>query len=363
MKPNDTLLQNAAKRIIAWYKINKRPLPWREDCTPYHVWISEIMLQQTRIETVIPYYLRFLESFPTLRSLAFAEEEKLMKLWQGLGYYSRARNLKKAAEQIVSSYGGDFPRKAKDLCRLPGIGSYTAGAIASIAFGEPEPAVDGNVLRVLTRLSACKDDISQGKTKNAFTESLRGVYPAGEDAAALTQGLMELGEVICIPNGMPKCEICPLKPLCLAHQNNTVNRYPVKAEKKQRKTETHTVLLLCCGQKYALRRRPEKGLLAGLWEFVNLSGHLNKTQVTDFVQQKSKVLSCVFCGESKHIFTHVQWHMYGFIVECTDEISGFVWETAEEIQQKYAVPSAFRFYLEILQNHCPTANPHRETSE
>lgn len=347
MKEDITLLQNAVPLLIRWYKENKRALPWRQDNEPYHIWLSEIMLQQTRIEAVIPYYQRFLDAFPTIDALAAAEEDRLMKLWQGLGYYSRARNLKKAAAEIVAVYHGYFPQSAEELRRLPGIGDYTAGAIASIAFGQPVPAVDGNVLRVLARLNACGDALP--KTKPVFTRMLQHVYPTGEDAAALTQGLMELGEVLCLPNGTPKCGECPLKQLCLAQKSNTAALYPAKAEKKKRKTEDRTVLLLACGKKYALCRRPEKGLLAGLWEFPNFSGILTAEQITDLLQTKGiTAVTCTPCGDAQHIFTHVEWRMHGYAVCCQEETCGFVWKNAEEIRREYAVPSAFRFYLRLL---------------
>lgn len=340
----EKILQQAVPPLILWYRRNGRALPWRQDAEPYHIWLSEIMLQQTRIETVIPYYQRFLEAFPTVEALAGGSQERLMKLWQGLGYYSRARNLKKAAEQIVADYNGCFPQSAEELQKLPGIGSYTAGAIASIAFGQPAPAVDGNVLRVLTRLLACGEDIAQPKTKTRFLGWLRGVYPTGEDAAALTQGLMELGEVCCVPAGTPRCEGCPLQALCLAHRAGNAEKYPVKAEKKPRKKEERTVLVLSCNQKFALCRRPEKGLLAGLWELPNIAGWLTAEEVKAFLGAEG-IVSCMPCGRATHIFSHVEWHMNGFRVVCQTEKAGFVWKTVQEIEQAYAVPSAFRFFL------------------
>lgn len=351
LKENITLLQNAMPLLIDWYNENKRALPWRQDNNPYHVWLSEIMLQQTRIEAVIPYYQRFLNAFPTVEALASAEEDRLMKLWQGLGYYSRARNLKKAAEEITSVHHGRFPQSAEELRRLPGIGDYTAGAIASIAFGQPSPAVDGNVVRVLARLNAYSD--TPQKAKPVFTRLLQGIYPTGENAAALTQGLMELGEILCLPNGMPKCGECPLKKLCLAYKSDTTALYPAKAEKKERKTEDRTILLLTCKDKYALRRRPEKGLLAGLWEFPNFPGDLTAEQLAARLRAEGiTAVSCTPCGDARHIFTHVEWQMHGYAVCCQEEAEGFVWKSAEEIAKEYAVPSAFRFYLRLL----PPAN-------
>ncbi|MGN1444172.1 MAG: A/G-specific adenine glycosylase, partial [Acutalibacteraceae bacterium] len=246
---NKRTLQSAVPLIINWYKDSKRELPWRIDASPYHVWLSETMLQQTRIETVIPYYTRFLAELPTIEALAEADGEKLMKLWEGLGYYSRVRNLKKAAQTVVASYGGTLPKTAQELRTLPGIGEYTAGAIASIAFGQPEPAVDGNVLRVVMRLTACDEDIMQAKVKREVTKLLQEIYPSGQDASDLTQGIMELGEVICIPNGEPKCSVCPLNTVCRACLTDETANYPVRSAKKKRKIAELTVFMLFCGNK------------------------------------------------------------------------------------------------------------------
>ncbi len=351
------LLQKAIPLIIAWYRANQRPLPWRLSPTPYHIWISETMLQQTRIETVIPYYERFLQELPTVKELAETDDDKLMKLWEGLGYYSRAKNLKKAAQIVCSAYEGKLPENADELRKLPGIGEYTAGAIASIAFGRPEPAVDGNVLRVLTRLTACEDDILAAKTKKSVTETLRKLYPSGREASLLTEGIMELGEVICIPNGTPLCQNCPLQKVCLAHRSNTVSRYPVKSPKKERKTETLTVFLLSCNGKYALRQREEKGLLAGMWEFPNEKKKMTKTEAESFLSAQGIQTSCRSCGKAKHIFTHIEWRMNGYRAECREESPLFIWKTASEIQNEYAIPSAFRFYWKQIFEKEAERNP------
>ncbi len=331
--------------IIEWYRDIGRTLPWRQEPTPYHVWISEIMLQQTRIEAVIPYYERFLRAFPTVEALAQAEDDRLMKLWEGLGYYSRARNLKKAAVLIVEKYAGRLPREAAELKKLPGIGDYTAGAIASIAFGQPESAVDGNVLRVVMRLLACDEDIHAAKTKAWVTELLRQSYPSGEEASLLTQGIMELGETVCIPNGEAKCPLCPLREHCLARETDAVDRFPVKSPLKERRVEDWTVLLLRHQGKYAIRRRPGSGLLAGLWEFPGVEGRLSGAQAEDYVRALGLCpLSCTPCGESKHVFTHVEWHMSGFFVDCAGEGGDFLWKSPGEIQREHAIPTAFRYY-------------------
>ena len=263
MVQNPDTLPEALLLIRQWYAASRRLLPWREDPTPYHTWIAEIMLQQTRIEAVIPYYTRFLRELPDVASLAAVSEDRLLKLWEGLGYYSRARNLKKAALMIMERWNGVIPADAEELKKLPGIGDYTAGSIASIAFGLPEPAVDGNVMRVMTRLLACSDDISVPATKKSITVLLRAEYPSGEQAALLTEGIMELGETVCLPNAVPRCENCPIRGLCTAHQEGEELSYPVKSAGKARRIEEKTVFLLHCGSRFAIRRRPEGGLLAG----------------------------------------------------------------------------------------------------
>ena len=340
------ILKQTAALLVDWYAASRRVLPWRESPTPYHVWISEIMLQQTRIEAVIPYYSRFLAELPDVKALAACDENRLLKLWEGLGYYSRARNLQKAAKQIMTDFGGELPRKAEELKKLPGIGDYTAGAIASIAYGEPEPAVDGNVLRVLSRLLAFDDDIMEQKTRRRVTEALRAVYPSGEGAALLTEGIMELGETVCIPSGEAKCSLCPLRDLCRAQKAGTVDRYPVKAAPKPRRIEERTVLLLRCGERWAIRRRAGKGLLAGLWEFPNEPGALGADEASALIPG---ALHCAPCGEATHIFTHVEWHMHGWLIDCDGELPDCVWVTAAELGEVYPLPIAFRFFRKYLE--------------
>ena len=352
MTENERLIRDCIPRIISWYASARRDLPWRRDPTPYQVWVSEIMLQQTRIGAVLGYYERFLHTFPTVEALASADDDVLMKLWEGLGYYSRARNLKKAAGIIVCDYGGRLPDTARELKKLPGIGDYTAGAIASIAYGQPEPAVDGNVLRIVMRLFACGDDITDPKVKANVTELLRAHYPAGREAALLTEGIMELGEVLCLPSGEARCEDCPVRELCRAHTVGEVSHYPVKTPKKERRQEKRTVLLLHCGEKYALRRRPNRGLLAGLWEFPNVEGWLTEEEVTAWVaDQGSVVLSCAPCGEAKHIFTHLEWHMRGYDVSCEREIPGYEWMTSAQIRESCSIPTALRAFQKRLEAH------------
>ena len=351
--------QAMARRLLPWFDANRRDLPWRkEPREAYAVWVSEIMLQQTRIEAVIPYYTRFLKVLPDIVALAAVDEDQLLKLWEGLGYYSRARNLQKAARLVMEEYGGELPRKAAELKRLPGIGDYTAGAIASIAHGEPEPAVDGNVLRVMTRVLARADDIMQPGTRTDIANLLRQCYPSGERAGLLTEGIMELGETVCLPNAVPRCENCPLNTLCRACLQGATERYPVKSPPKDRRIEHRTVLLLRCGEKYAVRKREGKGLLAGLWEFPNLDGALDEVQAGEVVRTLGgEVLRIENCGEAKHIFSHVEWHMCGFLVR-VEEVESALCRSLEEkldaqmvdrtqLEEVYAVPSAFRVYTQI----------------
>ncbi len=319
--------------LLDWYEKNARDLPWRQDPTPYRVWVSEIMLQQTRIEAARGYFARFMAALPTVEALAAADIDTVLKLWEGLGYYSRARNLHACAQKIVDEYGGRFPESAAELRRLPGIGDYTAGAIASIAFGKPEPAVDGNVLRVLARLERSGENVGSEKVKAAFREQLRVLYPA-DRPGEFTSALMELGETVCVP-GTPSCPLCPLAGLCRAHAHREETLYPVLPEKKPRRIEKRRVLLLRCGDAVAVRRRPEKGLLAGLWELPN-----------DL--ESDPPAGGIFCGEAVHVFSHVEWHMRGYLVDCETRLPGFVWVTGEE-RRALAFPTAFRYYIQQLE--------------
>ena len=343
------LLRRCAERLIPWYRAVRRELPWRQDPTPYQVWISEIMLQQTRIEAVIPYYARFLSELPDVAALAAVPEDRLLKLWEGLGYYSRARNLKKAAQLVMDKYGGELPRTAAALRKLPGIGDYTAGAIASIACGEPEPAVDGNVLRVLMRVTACGDDVLSQKTKSRVAEALREVYPSGEEAGLLTEGLMELGETVCLPNGEPRCGDCPLGELCRARREGLTAELPRRSPKKERRIEEKTVLLLRCGERCALRRREDAGLLAGMWEFPSLPGRLSAEEVRAALAEQGLLPREIRpCGEARHVFTHVEWHMTGYFADLSEQSGDYVWKTAAEIRADCAVPTAFKAYRKLL---------------
>ncbi len=329
--------------LVEWFRQNQRNLPWRKNPTPYRVWISEIMLQQTRVEPVIPYYLRFLETFPDVNSLADASEDLLMKHWEGLGYYSRARNLQKAAKILQGR--GDFPETYEEWLKLPGIGEYTAGAICSIALGLPTPAVDGNVLRVLSRVLGSYRDIAAPATKKDFTEALKPVYPEGK-TSDFTQSLMELGALICLPNGEPKCEVCPLKELCVAKKENLIKEIPVKTGKKARKQELRTVFILRYKDQIAIQQRPEKGLLANLWEFPNVLEHLTSSQVYDCFGDT--VDSIHKLPDSTHIFTHIEWQMIGYEVLLKEQAPGYHWISIRQLLAEKAIPSAFRCYVDYL---------------
>ncbi len=342
-------LSELSAPLLSWYAENKKALPWRADATPYHVWVSEIMLQQTRTAAVIPYYERFLRELPTVSALASVSDERLMKLWEGLGYYSRARNLKKAAQILVDSYDAKLPDTLPALLSLPGIGEYTAGAIASIAFGLPEPAVDGNVLRVVMRYLGCRADITSPAVKTQVAAGLRAIYPSGEEAGLFTQAIMELGENLCIPNGEPRCEHCPLRKQCEAKRRGWTGMLPVKSPKKERRKEERTVFLLSCRGRYAVRKRPAGGLLAGLWEFPNVLGKLTPDEAAEYVRTLgTDVLSCEPCAEAVHVFTHVEWHMTGYLAECTSPAENFIWERAQIIRDHYAVPTALRAFMKIM---------------
>ncbi len=334
--------------LLDWYHQNKRDLPWRHNATPYRVWISEIMLQQTRVDPVIPYYQRFLECLPDVETLAQVSQDQLMKLWEGLGYYSRANHLKKAAQIIAEN--GAFPDSFEGWLSLPGIGEYTAGAICSIALGLPTPAVDGNVLRVLSRILGSEEDIALPATKKTFTAALQQVYPV-YDTSSFTQSLMELGAIICLPNGEPKCADCPVKDICFSFQNNCTDRIPVKTAKKARKVEEKTVFILRFHDKIALCQRPSKGLLANLWEYPNCSGTLTPEQAAAFwaalEPEKIKKLP-----PSIHIFTHIEWHMSGFEIQVSKSKAEtkLEWLPIASVLGEKAIPSAFRCYTDYLKD-------------
>lgn len=341
-------LEKLAEYLIEWYPDHARDLPWRRDRSPYHVWLSEIMLQQTRVEAVKEYYKRFLEALPTVEDLAAVEDDYLLKLWEGLGYYNRARNLKKAAISIVEDRNGRFPDTYEGILSLAGIGEYTAGAIGSICFDLPTPAVDGNVLRVYTRVMEDSANIDKPSTKKKIREQLVKLYSRGK-CGTLTQSLMELGATVCVPNGMPKCEECPLKSLCSAKEHDTWQQYPVRDEKKSRRLEDKTVFVLKCGDKVAVRKRTKKGLLSGMWEFPNVEGVLMEQQAADVVSGWNTAPERM---EMKlnytHVFSHVEWRMTAYYLVCRQMCGQFHWVTMEELELEMAMPSAFRPFLDTI---------------
>ena len=329
--------------LLEWYRDNARTLPWRTDPTPYHVWVSEIMLQQTRVAAVLDYYARFMAELPDVAALAQVPEGRLMKLWQGLGYYSRARNLQAAARQIMEEHGGVFPTDYAQVRALKGVGDYTAGAICSIALGQPVPAVDGNVLRVVTRINGDQRDITAQATKKAIADQLQSIIPL-QAPGKFTQAMMELGATVCLPNGTPQCQRCPARDFCVACAQDSWSRIPVKAPKRPRRVEERTVWLLFHQGRVALRQRPAKGLLAGLWEFPN---ELRDQQPPEW---QGEPLCGPFAGVARHIFSHVEWHLTARRVHLEgDKLpQGWVWCTWQELKEVYAVPSAFDGVLDVV---------------
>ena len=343
--------------ILGWYEENKRDLPWRQTRDPYRIWVSEIMLQQTRVEAVIRYYQRFLSRLPDVSALADCPEEELLKLWEGLGYYSRVRNMQKAARCIMTEHSGVFPDTFEGILTLPGIGEYTAGAIASFAFDLPYPAVDGNVLRVTARLCAFEEDILAPASKKLLTAAVAAAQPRRE-AATFNQAMIELGATVCLPNGTPRCEKCPLFDKCEARRLGIEQRLPVRKKPTPRKVEQRTVLILRAGDTVALRKRPEKGLLAGLFEPFSTPDALDIRGAEALLADAGIIpLRIAPLGEAKHIFTHIEWHMTGFEVildaknaetVCKHLDTGLFFAPRDEIDGSFAVPSAYSAYRPFM---------------
>ena len=347
-------LDQSVQPLLKWFEVSARTMPWRSNPEPYWVWVSEIMLQQTRVEAVRAYFDRVIAELPNIESLADIEDEKLMKLWEGLGYYSRARNLKKAAIVCVEQYHGELPRTYEALLKLPGIGSYTAGAIASIAYEQEVPAVDGNVLRVISRLLAWEEDITKQSVKRkmeaALLELMKRVHP---NPRTFTAALMELGALVCIPNGAPCCMECPWKSICLARIQKKVERIPVKKKKIVRKIEERTVFLIQDGDLTAIKKRPSTGLLAGLYELPNIEGFYSEQEVKRIWEEKLKLpLTVERLKDGKHIFSHIEWHMQAYrviipkILEqnklLREQEGELFFVTQEELNTNYALPNAFK---------------------
>ena len=358
---NTAILPEINIPLLRWYRQQARILPWREDPTPYRVWISEIMLQQTRVEAVKPFFERFLRALPDIHALAGVEESRLLKLWEGLGYYNRARNLQKAARIICEKYQGNLPDNFAKLLTLPGIGRYTAGAISSIACGQRQAAVDGNVLRVITRILACPLDILKESTKRLIENALLQAMPAASEAGAFNQALMELGAMICLPKN-PHCAHCPLLQLCLAAAEGCTDALPIKKRPKPRRIEKKTILLLRKGASIALHQRPNIGLLAGLWELPNVSGHLPREKLLSLLSSLGlKTTSVQALPPARHVFSHVEWYMIGWDIcltniesvcestapDLTDPamLSPLIFANRDALAVKYSIPTAFQYYL------------------
>lgn len=351
-------LKECVPLLVEWFRQNKRDLPWRRRMDAYRVWISEIMLQQTRVEAVKPYYERFLRELPDVKSLAEVPEDRLLKLWEGLGYYNRARNLKEAACQIMEEHGGVFPETYEEIRSLKGIGNYTAGAVSSFVYHIPKPAVDGNVLRVVTRILASEDDIARASTRTKIESEVEEVIPA-DAPGDFNQSLIELGAIVCLPNGSPKCDICPVNHLCLAHAQGRETEFPVKTKAKSRRIEKRTVLIFRDAEKTAVRKRPDKGLLAGLYEFPNVEGHLKQAEVVEYAKEMGLMPVRVKRLErAKHIFSHVEWHMTGYEIlvdeleqslrreeSASQEQDGIIFAGLDELKEHYPMPSAFEPYM------------------
>jgi A/G-specific adenine glycosylase len=340
--------------LLHWFDYNARILSWRENPKPYYIWISEIMLQQTRVEAVKGYFDRFITAIPDINALANAEEEKLLKLWEGLGYYNRVRNLQKAAILICDQYGGEMPASYEQLLSLPGVGEYTAGAIASIAFGLPVPAVDGNVLRVMKRIAGSFDDITKAAVKKALWEDINAVIPK-DRPGDFNQSLMELGATVCLPNGKPLCDQCPVMHLCKAFHEETFLQIPVKPDKKERRREERTILLMEFEDRVAIRKRREKGLLSGLWELPGLEEKLTPVRMTEYLKEQNiKAMKLLPLGEAKHIFSHVEWHMIGYqlilseLPESYSTLHDIRWIRPQEIMESYSIPNAFSAFTKQI---------------
>jgi A/G-specific adenine glycosylase len=362
----DFELEKLMVPLLEWFAVHARELPWRSEPTPYRVWVSEIMLQQTRVEAVKPYFARFMEQLPDVEALAAASEDELLKLWEGLGYYNRIRNMQKAAKQVLEEYKGVLPADYEALRKLTGIGSYTAGAIASIAYGIPVPAVDGNVLRILTRVAADDTDIMKQSFRREVEQALEAAMQhlavpkavqkklrGGNVPGTLNQALMELGATVCLPNGAPLCEVCPWQEMCVGKAQEKLDVIPVKSKAKARRIEKRTVLIIRDQDKVAIRKRPARGLLAGLYELPNVEGHLTVEEtIAQIKQLHYQPIRIQKLEDAKHIFSHIEWHMTGYAIrveepefsETATGSSDLIFVEAEDAKERYAIPSAFAAY-------------------
>lgn len=345
-------LQSIVSPLVSWYRENKRILPWRDKNNGYYTWVSEIMLQQTRVEAVKPYFQRFIQELPDVQALAECPEQKLMKLWEGLGYYNRVRNMQEAARTVKEEYQGRLPEDYEKLLSLKGIGSYTAGAIASIAYGIPVPAVDGNVLRVISRLAESREDIMKQSVRKKIQQMLQNIIPK-DCPGDFNQALMELGAIVCVPNGQPKCSLCPVKETCRAFLHGTAEEIPVKAPKKARRMEERTILVIQDGERTAIRKRPDRGLLAGLYELPNIRGCLTQDEVLEKIKKMGLDPLYIRPLESaKHIFSHIEWRMTGYLIRVSsleqNKNQTLIFADKKQSDRKYAIPSAFGAYVKYM---------------
>lgn len=341
-------LQNIVEPLLQWFDRSQRDLPWREDREPYHVWVSEIMLQQTRIEAVKKYYTRFMNALPDPASLSAVEGDQLLKLWEGLGYYSRAKNLKKAAEIIMRDFGGKFPHSYDQLLKLPGIGEYTAGAIASICFDEKVTAIDGNVLRVTARVTGNRSNVLLPETKKEIDRQLKAILP--DRAGAFNEALMELGEIVCLPNGTPMCEQCPIREHCVAYQDQLTAEIPVRIKKLKRSRADKTVLIcMTADNEIAIEKRTEKGLLSGMYQLPNVEGFRSAEELKAVAEQwQLAPVDISFFKEAKHTFTHMDWYMKGYFVTVEQKGGRFLWVSLQELAETYPLPTAFQPFIRPL---------------
>ena len=344
---DQNLLNQTVNPLLAWYNGFSRTLPWRKNKDSYRIWVSEIMLQQTRVETVRPYFDRFINELPTLQALADVPDERLLKLWEGLGYYRRAQNLRKGAQVVVREYGGHIPGNYEEIKKLPGIGSYTAGAIASIAFGLPVPAVDGNVIRVIARITGSRLNFFESKNKVLLEKHVQNMIPK-DNAGNFNQALMELGALVCLPKKLPRCLECPLQSMCRGYGQKIAEELPIKPVKRSRIIEEKTVFLLTCKGLIGIKKRSSRGLLADMWEFPNIQGSLTREKAEQQVQEWGMTITGIHnVGQAKHIFTHVEWKLNVYSVDILNpEGQCCLWITRQQLETEYALPGAFRICLD-----------------
>ncbi len=344
-----------ARALIKWFLEEKRDLPWRENQDPYRVWVSEVMLQQTKVNTTIPYYHNFMEKFPSLSHLAQAEEDEVLKAWEGLGYYSRVRNLHSAVKEVEEKYGGEVPNTKKELASLKGVGPYTTGAILSIAYGIPEPAVDGNVMRVMSRVLSIWEDIAKSKTRKIFEEAVADIIPA-EDPSSFNQGLMELGALICTPTS-PSCMLCPVMEYCQSFHEGTQRELPVKSKKAPPKYQPMIAGVFTVGDgKYFIHKRSKEGLLANLWEFPNMEF---QEKAGSKEEQLEKYMKNIYGADVEiggyltniqHVFTHLIWDIDVFIGTAKGDSTNLIPVTTEEMD-KFAFPVSHQKIIRALADH------------